>query len=155
MASALRSSDWRRKSPLSQNRSSNYEVRTRFLGNIASPVMAATPMREIASLWGGELPEFDTIEAANELIGALVIGLWNRLTRHQDRSNPFRLILDAPATREGLSALALMRREELDGFIAGLFGQETTIDLPERASRGLDALGEMCALMATLFDCGA
>ncbi len=130
-----------------------HEVRTRFLGNIASPVMAATPMREIASLWGGELPEFDTIEAANELISALVMGLWNRLSRHQERSNPFRLIrLDAPATREGLSALALMRRQEFDGFIAGLFGQETTIDLPERASRGLNALAETRALMAAVFD---
>ncbi|MGB5083453.1 MAG: hypothetical protein WBO09_02370, partial [Methylocystis silviterrae] len=110
-------------------------------------------MKEVASLWGGELPEFDTIEAANELVGALVMGLWNHLSRHQERSNPFRLIrLDAPATREGLSALALMRRQELDGFVAGLFGQETTIDLPERASRGLDALGEMRALMAAVLD---
>ncbi len=130
-----------------------HEVRTRFLGNIASPVMAASPMKEVASLWGGELPEFDTIEAAKELVGALVMGLWNHLSRHQERSNPFRLIrLDAPATREGLSALALMRRQELDGFVAGLFGQETTIDLPERASRGLDALGEMRALMAAVLD---
>lgn len=63
-----------------------HEVRTRFLGNIASPVMAASPMKEVASLWGGELPEFDTIEAANELVGALVMGLWNRLSRHQERS---------------------------------------------------------------------
>ncbi|MGB5083445.1 MAG: hypothetical protein WBO09_02325 [Methylocystis silviterrae] len=55
-------------------------------GNIASPVMAASPMKEVASLWGGELPEFDTIEAANELVGALVMGLWNRLSRHRERS---------------------------------------------------------------------
>jgi hypothetical protein len=130
-----------------------HEVRTRFLGNIASPVTAASPMKEVASLWGGELPDFDTIEAANELIGALVMGLWNRLTRHQERSNPFRLIrIESPTTRDGLSALALMRRQELDGFIAGLLAQETTIDLPERASRGLDALGEMRGLMAAVFD---
>ena len=39
---------------------------------------------------------------ANELIGALVMGLWNRLTRHQERAVPFRLIrLEVPATREG------------------------------------------------------
>jgi hypothetical protein len=130
-----------------------HEVRTRFLGNIASPIMGASPMKEVEKLWGGELPEFETIDAANELVGALVMGLWNRLTRHQERGNPFRLTrLDVPATREGLAMLALMRRQELDGFIDGLFGQETALDLPERATRGLDALGEMRALMAAVLD---
>jgi hypothetical protein len=28
------------------------------------------------------------LKAANELIGALVMGLWNRLTRHQERAFP-------------------------------------------------------------------
>jgi hypothetical protein len=36
-----------------------HEVRTRFLGNIASPIMGASPMKEVESLWGGELPEFE------------------------------------------------------------------------------------------------
>jgi len=130
-----------------------HEVRTRFLGNIASPIMGASPMKEVERLWGGELPEFENIDAANELIGALVMGLWNRLAGHQERGNPFRLTrLDVPATREGLAILALMRRQELDGFIDGLFGQETAIDLPERANRGLNVLGEMRALMAAVLD---
>ena len=100
-----------------------HEVRTRFLGNIATPDMAASSIKMVESLWGGELPEFDSIEAANELIGALVMGLWNRLSRHQERSTPFRLTRpDVAATREGMAAVALMRRQELDGFIEGLFG---------------------------------
>jgi N-methylhydantoinase B/oxoprolinase/acetone carboxylase alpha subunit len=45
-----------------------------------------------------------------------------------------------------------MRHQELDGFVEGLFGQETSIDLPERATRGLDVLGEMRALVAAVFD---
>ena len=61
-----------------------HAVRTRFLGNIASPDLQASPIKMVEALWGGELPAFDTIEAANELIGALVMGLWNRLTRHQE-----------------------------------------------------------------------
>jgi hypothetical protein len=69
-----------------------HEVRTRFLGNIATPVVSASPLKVVEDLWGGELPAFDSIDAANELIGALVMGLWNRLTRHQDRSSPFRLM---------------------------------------------------------------
>jgi hypothetical protein len=70
-----------------------HEVRTRFLGNVATPVMSASPIKTVKDLWGGELPAFDSIDAANDLIGALIMGLWNRLTRHQDRNAPFRLLL--------------------------------------------------------------
>src|SRR3990172_877 len=94
-----------------------HEGRTRFLGNIATPVMGASPIETVKGLWSGELPEFDTIDAANELIGALVMGLWNRLTRHQDRGAPFRLTrTNIPETRDGLVCIALTRREEIDGF---------------------------------------
>jgi len=124
-----------------------HEVRTRLLGNIASPVMSASPIKVVQDLWGGELPPFDTIEEANELIGALVMGLWNRLTRHQNRASPFRLMrVDTASTREGLATLALMRRQELDGFFEGLFGRDEVVDLPSRAHRGLDELGQMRAL---------
>jgi hypothetical protein len=124
-----------------------HEVRTRFLSNIASPIVSASPIKVVQDLWGGELPTFDAIDEANELIGALVMGLWNRLTRHHDRSSPFRLLrLEAAPTRTCLAALAQMRRLELDGFIGGLFGHEEMIDLPRRAHRGLDELGQMRAL---------
>ena len=130
-----------------------HEVRTRLLGNIATPSISASPMRVVEDLWGGELPVFDTVDEANELIAALVAGLWNRLTRHQDRNSPFRLIrVETVPTREGLAALALMRRQELDGFVAGLFGREDAIDLPERAHRGLDMAGEMRALFAAVHE---
>jgi hypothetical protein len=93
-----------------------HEVRTRLLGNIASPVMSASPIKVVQDLWGGELPPFDTIEVANELIGALVMGLWNRLTRHQDRASPFRLMrVDTASTREGLAALALLANTKRPG----------------------------------------
>jgi hypothetical protein len=130
-----------------------HEVRTRFLGNIATPVVSASPLKVVEDLWGGELPAFDSIDAANELIGALVMGLWNRLTRHQDRSSPFRLMrIDSAPTREGLAALAPMRRQELDGFIEGLFGQKDAVDLPERAHSGLDDLGELRSLFAAALE---
>jgi hypothetical protein len=130
-----------------------HEVRTRFLGNIASPVMSASPLRVVEDLWGGELPPFDTIDQANELIGALVMGLWNRMTRHQDRASPFRLLRTETApTREGLAPLALMRRQELDGFVAGLFRRSDVIDLPERARRSLNELAEMRAAFVAVFE---
>jgi hypothetical protein len=130
-----------------------HEVRTRFLGNIATPVISASPIRTVEGLWGGKLPDFGSMDAANELIGALIMGLWNRLTRHQERSTPFRLTRpDVAASREGLATLALIRRQELDGFVEGLFGAEEAIDLPERAHRGLGVLGELRALIAGVLD---
>jgi hypothetical protein len=110
-----------------------HEVRTRFLGSIALPVFTASPLEAVKELWGGELPVFDDIDAVNELIGALINGLWNRLTGHQERGTPFRLVrVEVPETREGLARIALLRRQEIDGFVAGLFGKEGRVDLPER-----------------------
>ena len=82
-------------------------------------------MGMIEQLWGGELPDFDSMEAVNELLNALVAGLWNRLTAHQSSRHPFRLVrFDVAQTREGLKHIALVRRQELDGFVEGLFGLE-------------------------------
>jgi hypothetical protein len=73
-----------------------HAVRTRILGNIASPDTQASPIRVVETLWGGELPTFDSIDAR-----CVVVGLWNRLTRNQARAAPFRLIrLKVPATRD-------------------------------------------------------
>ena len=140
-----------------------HEVRTRFLGNIVSPVMGASPMETVKQLWGGGLnPDWATAQRREEsmlnrplrvafgvavlagllvialgtagLLNVLVAGLWNRLTAHQSSRNPFRLMrFDVAQTREGLKHFALVRRQELDGFVEGLFGPEEHIDLPERA----------------------
>src|ERR1700732_288604 len=120
-----------------------HEVRARFLGNIATPAVGVSPIKMVERLWSGELPEFNSIDAANELIAALIMGLWNRLTRHQERSAPFRLVRpDVMATREGLATLAMIRCQEIDGFVEGLFGDEETIGLRERAHRGLAVCGK-------------
>jgi hypothetical protein len=128
-----------------------HAVRTRFLGNIASPAMNASPLDAVKRLWEGDLPEFESADAANELIGALVMGLWNRLTRHQERSAPFRLTrLSTAATPRGLQDLARTRREELDGFVDGLFGVKDVVDLPERSQRAIDTLAEARVLFASV-----
>jgi hypothetical protein len=125
-----------------------HAVRTRFLGNIASPDMQSSSMEMVKAQWGGALPTFDSIDDVNELLGALVIGLWNQLTRHQERSAPFRLTrMEVPATREGQATLAQLRREELEGFVDGLFGDEESLDLPERAHKALGALAEIRAML--------
>lgn len=130
-----------------------HEVRTRFLGNIATPEMSVSPLQIIKDLWGGELPVFDSMDEANDLLDALVQGLWNELTRHQKRSQPFRLTrtpMDVTAANLGL--YARIRLEELDGFMEGLFNGEDVIDLPERAHEAVGHLAELRAMMAGICD---
>ena len=123
-------------------------VRTRLLGNIASPDMTASPMDTVAGLWGGELPAIDNPDALNELLRVLLMGLWNRLSGHQNRNAPFRMTrVDAPETREGLANIAAIRREEVIGFIEGMFGKEQGLALPERVRRALEALAEAGGLL--------
>ena len=38
-----------------------HAVRTRFLGNIASPDVQTSPMRAVEALWGGGLPKFESL----------------------------------------------------------------------------------------------
>jgi hypothetical protein len=126
-----------------------HEVRARFLGNIATPAMSASPLKIIKDLWGGELPTFDSIDEVNELLDALVQGLWNDLARHQKRSQPFRLTLIAmEPTAANLGRYGLVRLQELDGFIEGLFNGEDVISLPERAHEAVGHLAELRAMMA-------
>lgn len=126
-----------------------HEVRTRFLGNIATPEMSVSPLQIIKDLWGGELPVFDSMDELNELLEALIQGLWNELTRHQKRSQPFRLTRTSmDATAANLALYARIRLEELDGFVVGLFNGEDAIDLPERAHGAVGHLGELRAMMA-------
>src|ERR1700746_2789883 len=68
-------------------------VRTGLLGNLAFPAMTASPMDTVAGLWGGELPAIDNLDALNELLRVLLMGLWNRLAAHHNRNGPFRMIL--------------------------------------------------------------
>src|SRR5215469_6449027 len=134
-------------------RRASHAVRTRFLGDIASPIMAASPLDTVEALWGGELPEFDSVDAINELLRVLVMGLWNRLARHQERNLPFRLARVAvPDTREGLARIALIRREELDGFVEGRFGAAESLELPERAHRAIETLSELRAIFDGLHE---
>lgn len=128
-------------------------VRTRILGSIASPEPYVSPIEAMKSLWGEDSPESKHAASLNELMEVLVKGLWNRLARHQERRVPFHLLrIDVPLDREGLGKLALVRREELEGFMEGLFGHKEELDLPERTYRALDQLSEIRDFLLTVQD---
>ena len=80
-----------------------HAVRTRFLGNIATPKLNASPVQTIKSLWGGELPEFDDMVAVNELFEVLM-NLWNALAKHQSGTTPYRLARMAATADPGRSS---------------------------------------------------
>ena len=129
-----------------------HAVRTRFLGNIATPKLDASPVQTIKSLWGGKLPEFDDMAAVNELFEALM-SLWNALAKHQSGTTPYRLArMAATPDPADLRRVCRTRTEELEGFIDGLFGDEEVIGLPERAHEALDHLGEVNAMMHGILD---
>jgi hypothetical protein len=118
-----------------------HTVRTLFLGSIASPSFHISPIQVVQSLWGGQLPVFETTDEVKALFDLLLSGLWNRLTGHQKSRDPFRLVrLNTEATRQSLGHLAQVRRQELEGFLEGLFAGNESIDLPDKAHQALDVL---------------
>ena len=126
-----------------------HAVRARFMGRIVSLVPDSSPVRAIQELWGGEFPPFASMDDLNELLHVLMDGLWNRLTAHQTASKPFKLTpVQVKQTREGVHHYALVRRQEIEGFLDGLFGPHEEMDLPETAHNGLDALGQIRAMLA-------
>ena len=127
-------------------------VRMRFLGNIATPKLDASPIGTIKSFWGGELPEFDNRAAVNELFEAM-LSLWNELARHQSITKPVQLVRMAIKPDPGnLIRLCQTRTEELEGFIDGLFGDEEVINLPKRANEALSHLADINAMLHGILD---
>lgn len=121
-----------------------HAVRARFLGCIACPSIGTYPVQALEALWDGAMPEFESIEDANELMQGLINGLWNPLTEHQSRNKPFRLTsMRAPTDSTGLKRFAQTRVDELEAFVEGLFAGEDAIDLPETAHQAVQELGDL------------
>jgi len=77
--------------------------------------------------------------------------LWNALSAHQKRTDPFKLarIATAPSSLEFLSKFARVRREEIEVFVDGLFANEDELDLPESAHKAVGILGEMRSIFCS------
>ena len=127
-----------------------HQVRARFMGNIATPDMTVSPMQEIQRIWNNELPVFESKSDAEEIFGTLFQGLWNALSTHQKRMDPFKLarIATAPASLAFLTRFSRVRREEIEGFVDGLFANKDEMDLPESAHKAVSILGEIRSLFA-------
>ena len=125
-----------------------HKVRTLLLGNIASPLIDASPMDALAQLWGGQMPEFASDDDV-QTVANVLLGLWNRLADHQSSRSPFHLLRpDVVPSRAGLHAFALMRQQELEGFVDGLFGSAQELSLPEKAHVAVGILAELRSFLA-------
>jgi hypothetical protein len=130
-----------------------HAVRARFMGSIVSPVPGRSPIHAVQELWGGELPPFDSMDDLNHLLAVLMDGIWNHLTAHQSARKPFELTrVQVERTRESVHHYALVRKQEIDGFVDGLFGPRKELDLPAGAHAGLDTLGQIGAMLAGAID---
>lgn len=128
-------------------------VRSRFMGEIATPRPDVSPMGALAHIWGGELPQLASHDDLEKMISVLMQGLWNRLADHQKSVNPFRLSrFEVLPTRQGLHGLALLRAQELDGFVDGLFGPEDEMMLPQKAHDAVQALSEVRSIFSGAAD---
>lgn len=122
-------------------------VRALLMGGIASPRVEVSPLVTLAQLWGGELPVFASQEEVQDVTRVLVQGLWNRLADHQSSRNPFRLIrFEVTPARQALHDLALLRAQEVEGFVDGLFGPEDEMTLPQKAHEAVQVLAELYSM---------
>ena len=125
-----------------------YAIRARFMGNIASPGLPASPNWTVHEFLPGATSPFEDFEEANELIQGL-LSLWNHLALHQKRSKPFKLTIkpfgdDRVSMREFLE----IRTEEIDHFLEGLLGEEAELTVPEDIRAEIELLSENYALMS-------
>ena len=126
-----------------------HEVRAQFMGAIASPMDQVNPMQELKSLWNGELPPFKNMNAVNELLQVLGMGLWNQLSAHCDPENPFELTaVTIVNTDKELKRFAQVKRDEIESFIAGFFQGEESIKLPPEIGESLDVLEDLVGMFA-------
>ena len=125
-----------------------HAVRARFMGSIVSPAQGRSPVHAVQELWSGKFPPFDSIDDLNDLLQVLMDGVWNRLTVHQTARKPFKLTrLQVKQTRDGIHHYVLVRKQEIEGFMDGLFGPHDELDLPESARDAVDALGQIRAML--------
>ena len=128
-------------------------ARAILMGTLSSPIVSLSPLATLETLWDGQMPVFESGDDAQALFDALIGGLWNRLADHQSSRHPFQLVrAPVASTRPELSAFALTRKQEIAGFVAGLFGKEAQLHLPEKAHAALRSLAEVHSMFVASAD---
>jgi hypothetical protein len=127
-------------------------VRMRFVGWVASPALAASPLTIIESLWPGGLPEF-VGERESTTFFETFAGLISHVSRYQNGIRVKMAKLPKPRDVENLIGAFRIRAEEIrEGFTVGYWGGEEGAQAPAEQEASLheltkDAEQELSILM--------
>lgn len=125
-------------------------ARARLLGTLASAEDRRLSLQAYAELCGDCRPT-QPPAAARQPSTASVESIAEQLAQSVAAGKSFRLYpVAAKATRASLAHLALVRREEIDAFVDGLFGSCDYIDIDRSAERALDTMAQIRALLQQL-----
>jgi hypothetical protein len=120
-------------------------VRMRFVGWVASPALAASPLPIIETLWPGGLPEFEGEPDAAKFFETFA-GLIRHVSRYQKGIRVKMAKLPKPREVENLVGAFRIRAEEIrDGFFIGYWGDQEEAQAPEEQGASLQELKEYAA----------
>lgn len=127
---------------------SYHKVRTRMLGAMARPDLAMNPAAVITALWGQEPLRFVTPEHSAEFYRTLESGLWQELLKHKEPDVPFKGVqMPLDPSVANLEVFGMVRMQEIEGFVEGLFNNEEEARLPMRAYDAIMHLGDIRSTM--------
>jgi len=127
-------------------------VRMRFVGWVASPALASSPLPIIETMWPGGLPEFGGEREATTFYETFA-GLINHVSRYQNGIRVAMAKLPKLRDREGLAAAFRFRAEEIrDGFLVGYHGDEDETQAPEQLREPLARLKSLVEELGDLAD---
>lgn len=128
-----------------------HRVRAGFMGNISSPDLDVFPLQEVERSWNGEMPVFANELEVNLFMQTMVNEFYNKLCDHQDPKKLFKFVKLNPGKidREYLARFGRIRREELEGYIGGLFSGQDEMEMPVAAHEIIPNLLKIRDMFAT------
>ena len=124
-----------------------HAVRARFMGTIVSTVDQVHPLEEIKQLFGGDFPAVESIDEINDIFSTFMGGLWNQLSGHQSKDNPFTLIqFNGKTTDDMLREQAKTRSMELDAFLSGFLQGREELEVTDELKTAMGVLDDLCSL---------
>lgn len=123
---------------------SYHAVRTRILGSLARYDSVACPLSVILRFWDGAFPDLANFSQAHDVYQALGVTLWQELSKHRLSHEPFKsLEMSLTPLSTNLDVSGMVRVQEIEGFIAGIFDDGEETELPWPAFEAVTHLGDI------------
>ena len=122
----------------------DHQFRAILIGYIISPLNPPPPGEIIKNIWGGNLPNFEDIDAFSFFMNNVFMHYWNSLTDH--RNLKIRFIfkeIKVKNTAKNLSELCRIRREEIGGLLFGVMSGDENINFSKQIQKSIAHLEEI------------